>query len=821
LEIREGTALTDGNRHPLYPALLALFAEREWAYFTKAKMLSLAIGLVGLVIIYWMCYRMFGQDVALLTTLLLSVGNEFRRHSWMVMCEALLIVLFFAAWYFTIKGFSKERYSADHRSLPLDLQSSGQAADYKSATSKNVICRYWILGGTLAGLAQLTKGSGQLFVIAFLLSLLFLYGPRLLTRKGLWAFIGCYLAVTSVLMAYNYREYGNPLYNFNSTHVMWLDEWEDSYAASPEELPTLTSYWQSHSLWDIVTREWEGLKVAGLVLILSVIPAHSWYMRDFLNSSPGLMILLVGAAGLGYLFRERLSLYWQKNRERIVLSLVLFVLFNVLVTWYAQVTPEPRLLLPLVPILYVFVAEGLCGLGRRIGTRLAEVNEKLVPTAYVIFYTGLAVWVLSLSGEATEECPSVDPFELDRLRNAYRDGILAWLSEEASNGGTVLYGPSHSLPTWKYGDQFTFLPIPNQMTREELTAYMEDHAVGYALLDGETVSRRQTFFQGYFQALGEEKVDILALPDHWELILAGDEIPCEYCIFRVNGLGPDDRWHVDVGCPFGQEIRLVGYNLQTEEVKQDQVGLTLYWQALQLPAARHDVLLKLINASYKVWGQQSGPLPSRVLPLEWLKPGQIVKDRRTVELLSATPPGPYYVEVHVYSPSAGSWLEPEGECDSLLGPVQVSRREPPALEDLDMEHSIGAVLGERVRLLGYNIESGFRSGDNIHLTLFWQCLQKMGQDYVVFTHLVDEKQSIWGQKDNPPVDGFYPTSRWEAGEIVRDQYDILISPQALPGEYQIEVGMYLTETGERLKAVRGDEPRPENAVTLSSFQVYR
>ncbi len=179
------------------------------------------------------------------------------------------------------------------------------------------------------------------------------------------------------------------------------------------------------------------------MLILAVIPAHSWYMRDFLNSSPGLVTLLVGAAGLGYLFRKRLSLYWKENRERIVLSLVLFVLFNVLIAWYAQVTPEPRLMLPLGPILYVFVAEVLCGLGRRIGARLAEVNGRLVPTAYVAFHIGLALWVLSISGEATQS-PSIDPFELDRLRNAGRDKVLAWLSEEAQSGGAVIYGPSHS-----------------------------------------------------------------------------------------------------------------------------------------------------------------------------------------------------------------------------------------------------------------------------------------------------------------------------------------------------------------------------------------
>jgi len=136
-----------------------------------------------------------------------------------------------------------------------------------------------------------------------------------------------------------------------------------------------------------------------------------------------------------------------------------------------------------------------------------------------------------------------------------------------------------------------------------------------------------------------------------------------------------------------------------------------------------------------------------------------------------------------------------------------------------MDHPIGAVLGERVRLLGYNIESGFRRGDNIHLTLFWQCLEEMDQDYTVFTHLVDEKQNIWGQKDNPPVDGFYPTSRWEAGEIVRDQYDILISPEAPPGEHQIEVGMYLAETGERLPVLLDDEAVQSDEVMLGSIEV--
>lgn len=91
----------------------------------------------------------------------------------------------------------------------------------------------------------------------------------------------------------------------------------------------------------------------------------------------------------------------------------------------------------------------------------------------------------------------------------------------------------------------------------------------------------------------------------------------------------------------------------------------------------------------------------------------------------------------------------------------------------------------------------------------------MEEGYTVFAHLIEEEGNIWGQKDNPPVDGFYPTSWWEEGEIVRDQYNLVISPDAPPGEYQIEVGMYLVETGERLE-VRGEEGSlPENRILLS------
>jgi hypothetical protein len=120
------------------------------------------------------------------------------------------------------------------------------------------------------------------------------------------------------------------------------------------------------------------------------------------------------------------------------------------------------------------------------------------------------------------------------------------------------------------------------------------------------------------------------------------------------------------------------------------------------------------------------------------------------------------------------------------------------VEALDIEHPLSVNLADRIRLLGYNMTGAFRPGNEVHLTLFWQALKAMDENYTVFIHIVDPQGHIWGQKDNPPVDGFYPTTAWEAGEIVRDQYEVPISPEAPPGRYYVVTGMYLVEDGQRL-----------------------
>ena len=270
---------------------------------------------------------------------------------------------------------------------------------------------------------------------------------------------------------------------------------------------------------------------------------------------------------------------------------------------------------------------------------------------------------------------------------------------------------------------------------------------------------------------------------------------------------------------FANKIRLLGCDWETKRTdSENRLNLTLYWQAMLPIDEDYEILLKVVNGAYKVWGQQEGHPVQGVFPTYTWREGQIIKDQREIKILPATPPGVYHIEVIPYDLRNSVWLEPEGGPE-LLGPVEIPRGAPPSMETLDIEHPVEANLGGAVKLLGYDIESGFRPGDGMQLTLFWRALQDTEKDYTVFTHLVDEGGNIWGQKDNPPVDGFYPTTQWEEGEIVRDQYDLIISPEARPGDYWLEVGMYLAETGERLAIVDRNGNVVGDKVLLEKFKV--
>jgi 4-amino-4-deoxy-L-arabinose transferase-like glycosyltransferase len=271
---------------------------------------------------------------------------------------------------------------------------------------------------------------------------------------------------------------------------------------------------------------------------------------------------------------------------------------------------------------------------------------------------------------------------------------------------------------------------------------------------------------------------------------------------------------------FGHKIQLLSSRVdETHLASAGQLSVTLFWRALRRVGGDYTIYLKLINPAYHIWGQQDSRPYHDGSPTWTWQEGQLIYDPRQLDLLPGTPQGQYQIEVIPVEIYSTETLEADTGEPVLVGPVEVPRRPPPPVEALDIEHPKEATLGDKVSLLGYNIESGFRPGDNIHLTLFWQCLAEMDKNYTVFTHFVDYRGTIRAQKDNEPVDGFYATTKWKAGEIVRDQYDMTIPLDAHPGEYQIEVGMYVAGTGERLLVLGPEGQEQDRILLLDSIQV--
>jgi len=138
------------------------------------------------------------------------------------------------------------------------------------------------------------------------------------------------------------------------------------------------------------------------------------------------------------------------------------------------------------------------------------------------------------------------------------------------------------------------------------------------------------------------------------------------------------------------------------------------------------------------------------------------------------------------------------------------------------DHPLEATLGEMVRLLGYDLEGDrVRSGEEIGLTLYWQALAPADRPYKVFTHLIGEENTIWGQHDSQPVGGTYPPNLWAGGEVVADSHRLLVAADAPAGIYRLEVGMYYEPTGERLPAYIDGERAEEDRILLGEIEVVK
>ena len=103
-----------------------------------------------------------------------------------------------------------------------------------------------------------------------------------------------------------------------------------------------------------------------------------------------------------------------------------------------------------------------------------------------------------------------------------------------------------------------------------------------------------------------------------------------------------------------------------------------------------------------------------------------------------------------------------------------------------------------IRLAGAGFPSLWQPGSDHTVLLRWYAAESVGTDYTVFLHLRDAAGQLVAQADGPPLDGWYPTSQWTAGEWVTDAHTFALPADTPPGNYRLVAGLYDPATGARL-----------------------
>jgi len=222
--------------------------------------------------------------------------------------------------------------------------------------------------------------------------------------------------------------------------------------------------------------------------------------------------------------------------------------------------------------------------------------------------------------------------------------------------------------------------------------------------------------------------------------------------------------------------------------------VALQWEAAARLSSDYKAAVYLVDERGRLLAQMDKVLLSKdLLTTSHWPAGQVVMEYYTLLCPPATPPGQYHIEVGVYDAQSMARLPALDEAGMIsghsyrAGTLQVVKPLMPPVVNPQVKVQ-GGGLAPEISLLGYDFPlREVDPGGTIRVALYWQAMERVRGDYLVAVELRDEAGDVWAEQADRPVDGTYPTTQWEAGEVLRDWHDLRVPATTAQGTYQVYV----------------------------------
>jgi hypothetical protein len=278
---------------------------------------------------------------------------------------------------------------------------------------------------------------------------------------------------------------------------------------------------------------------------------------------------------------------------------------------------------------------------------------------------------------------------------------------------------------------------------------------------------------------------------------------------------------------FDERLELLIVDTPADLKPGETVPVTLYWRLREGTGEDYFVRLQAWDYTDAARGTQNdrdGLMLRYLYPTVMWKPGQVVAERRWLQVYPDAPPGGYRFAVSVSAypgPAARSAVPLEGRAGTkdewaLISGTAVNpgaflgSAESPALK-------LDARLGDSIRLTSASFSQPLnvlKPDDSLDVRLYWQTAQPISESYTLFVHLTDASGKLVAQQDAVPFDGQFPTWAWPPGQTVVTAHHLTLAADA-GGPYTLTVGMYRYPSLERLPATQDGAPQPDGLLMLN------